>query len=603
MKANSVHRFRVSPTAALLLSLTVLPQLASSQVLFDWVNTAPDGNWKQGASGGRWFNNSTTDTYFDEPDTNSILRINNNHETTMVNNVDAGYVIHELQFGSSATSNRTITGNSVTFQSNSGGPKLENFSSGTHSIAFDISIGTADGLEINPVNGDLTLSGSIDTNGHSIKIYGNNGNTLNISGSISEGGGITIFQNSTLNLSGSNSFTGATSITAGTLQLSGSGDLGNTSGVTISSGASLDLNDVDLSVPSVRETGSSNGGTVDLGTGTLTLTGADSGTLFQNSISGSGGITMAGSGSTSLSLYGSQSYTGTTTVSGAKISTGVSMGTSAVVVSGGEFEATADDVLSDSATLSVSAGTLDLQGSDTVGSMEATGGSVTLGSGKTITLGGDSSIGSTASITGGTLSQASGNLAFNTASGGTTDVTIQSGATLSGTGTIGGDASISGTHAAGASVGKQTITGDATYNASSAFEWELNYLASDEGAREVNYDGVDVGGSLGGNDAVFEIVLPGSSDFSDAFWNSTLAWTDIFTSDGNTPISDWAGIFTSLAYFNLDGGSKTGIAAPSPSQGAFSLSGNTLTWTAIPEPSSALAGLLLGSALLRRKRR
>jgi hypothetical protein len=38
------------------------------------------------------------------------------------------------------------------------------------------------------------------------------------------------------------------------------------------------------------------------------------------------------------------------------------------------------------------------------------------------------------------------------------------------------------------------------------------------------------------------------------------------------------------------------------SEGYFSISGGTLKWTAVPEPTSALAGLLLGGGLLRRRR-
>ena len=36
--------------------------------------------------------------------------------------------------------------------------------------------------------------------------------------------------------------------------------------------------------------------------------------------------------------------------------------------------------------------------------------------------------------------------------------------------------------------------------------------------------------------------------------------------------------------------------------GHFTISGSSLTWTAVPEPTSALAGLLLGAGLLRRRR-
>jgi uncharacterized protein (TIGR03382 family) len=37
-------------------------------------------------------------------------------------------------------------------------------------------------------------------------------------------------------------------------------------------------------------------------------------------------------------------------------------------------------------------------------------------------------------------------------------------------------------------------------------------------------------------------------------------------------------------------------------QGYFTASGDDLNWTALPKPSTALAGLLLGAGLLRRRR-
>jgi hypothetical protein len=67
------------------------------------------------------------------------------------------------------------------------------------------------------------------------------------------------------------------------------------------------------------------------------------------------------------------------------------------------------------------------------------------------------------------------------------------------------------------------------------------------------------------------------------------------TSDGSSAIADWTNIFTvSVVNSSLD--------TITPVGGSFSLSGTTLTWSAVPEPTSALAGLLLGAGLLRRRR-
>ena len=110
-------------------------------------------------------------------------------------------------------------------------------------------------------------------------------------------------------------------------------------------------------------------------------------------------------------------------------------------------------------------------------------------------------------------------------------------------------------------------------------------------------DGVDDGTSF---DAKFRIVI-GDAGFTDAFWTSNKTWTDIFTAaDGSSPKSNWAAIFGGgFEYYH---GSNS-IAAPSAATvGYFTLSGNSLTWTAVPEPTGALAGLLVGAGLLRRRR-
>ena len=82
----------------------------SAQTTYDWLDTAPDANWRQGAFGARW----NPGGLFDEPSF-GILRFNNNHELNMTNNVGGGYTFHKLVFGSSNTSNRTISGNDLFF--------------------------------------------------------------------------------------------------------------------------------------------------------------------------------------------------------------------------------------------------------------------------------------------------------------------------------------------------------------------------------------------------------------------------------------------------------------------------------------------------------
>ncbi len=200
----------------------------------------------------------------------------------------------------------------------------------------------------------------------------------------------------------------------------------------------------------------------------------------------------------------------------------------------------------------------------------------------------------------GTTTVSEGALAIN-GSTSTGDVTVTgSGTRLMGTGTIGGDTTIGegAIHAPGNSVGIETFTGDLTYSSGSIFEWEM---ATTPGTttRGTDYDAVNVTGTLGGSDAIFRVVLSGSQDFTEGFWNSNQSWSDIFTAaNGTTPKTDWANIFSGVQYYNATTGE---LVAPT-SQGSFGWAGNTLTWSAVPEPSSVLAGLLLGAGLLRRRR-
>ena len=194
-----------------------------------------------------------------------------------------------------------------------------------------------------------------------------------------------------------------------------------------------------------------------------------------------------------------------------------------------------------------------------------------------------------------------------------TALTVASGATLMGNGSIGNATTKTGSvtlqsggiHAPGNSPGVQTVNGNLTYQDGSIFAWDID-RTKDQATRGTGYDAVNVSGTLAGldgtdangtTDAIFRIVI-GDAGFTDNFWTkSNHTWSDIFT-DGTNAKSGWASIFGGgFQYYKTDG---TSLSVPTT--GSFSMANNTLTWTAVPEPSSALAGLLLGAGLLRRRR-
>ena len=236
--------------------------------------------------------------------------------------------------------------------------------------------------------GSLTIAGNI-SGGSNVLFLGTKvgaSSNIAISGAISGAGGsqdnttTSLFKDgaNTLTLSGSNTYSGDTRITNGALTVAAGGTLGDgSSDVFISSAGSLNVN-TNTAVASVQETGTSNGGAIAIGSAAiLTVNGANKGALFQNSISGQGGLTVNGSGNTTLNLYGTQSYSGATRVSGAKLSSGVALATSGVTVDGGTFETSAANILGDSASVNLSSGTYTLGGSDTIGSLTMSGGSLT----------------------------------------------------------------------------------------------------------------------------------------------------------------------------------------------------------------------------------
>ncbi len=195
---------------------------------------------------------------------------------------------------------------------------------------------------------------------------------------------------------------------------------------------------------------------------------------------------------------------------------------------------------------------------------------------------------------------------MNTATGA---VSVASGATLGGSGTVGGATTIAsgGIHAPGNSPGVQDFT-DLTYADGSIFAWDIDRTGN-QALRGNGYDGVNVSGTLAGLDggdenstfdAVFRVVI-GDADFSNAFWEDGHTWSDIFTSNGSTAIANWTSIFGGGIKTFTGGGVEITDTA---TYGSFSFSPgtNSLSWSAVPEPSSALAGLLLASGLLRRRR-
>jgi autotransporter-associated beta strand protein len=348
--------------------------------------------WRGENTQGNLFNSSA---WWNFPNNSTMVfgqqEFDNNVQTTMTNN-NGGSVFSTWRwvFKAGASSARTITGDGIRFfdfGGQDGG--IHNESTATH--VFNVAIegdGTGDPFQIQlNSTGGLTFGSTVNNQGTNIDILGtaSGAKTVTFSGVVSGSGGMFVNNaNATVLFDAANSQSGQLTINAGTVRLGGTGDTFGASAqaIRIGAGALLDLNNVSTTVGSVGEEGLADGGTISLGSAVLTIGG--SATTFQNSISGTGGITHSGSGT--LNLYGTQSYTGTTTVSGGKISSGMAMASTNITVSGGTYETTADNVMVDGASLTVNSGTLAVGGSDTVASLSGSGGNVGIASGKTLTV-------------------------------------------------------------------------------------------------------------------------------------------------------------------------------------------------------------------------
>ncbi len=141
----------------------------------------------------------------------------------------------------------------------------------------------------------------------------NRSDAMTVNNAISGGGSVTKIGSGTTSLTAENTYTGTTTISAGTLALSGSAAIADTGAVILAnaSGAILLLESSET-IGSLAGGGAS-GGNVVLGANTLTF-GNASNTTFAGAISGVGG-SLVKQGAGTVTLTGSNSYTGSTTIS------------------------------------------------------------------------------------------------------------------------------------------------------------------------------------------------------------------------------------------------------------------------------------------------
>ena len=273
------------------------------------------------------------------------------------------------------------------------------------------------------------------------------GSTLTISGNIDGPQSLTKVGAGTLVLSGNNTWSGATTVNAGTLQLGAAAGMPNATVLTVN-GGTLDLNGFSKTVTSLSGTG----GAIALGAGALTVNQLAART-YAGVISGTGSLTKNGAGT--LTLTGANTYSGGTTVSaGAGTLAGNATSLQGSIVNNAivAFNQTA-------------AGTY-------AGAMSGTGRLTKSGAG-TLTLTGANSYAGGTTVSAGTLQGNSTSLQGNIAASNSAVIFDQA---VAGTyaGAMSGNASLTKTGA-----GTLTLTGANTYTGGTRFNGGTLAVASD----------------------------------------------------------------------------------------------------------------------------
>ncbi|NJA04139.1 DUF4347 domain-containing protein [Methylococcaceae bacterium WWC4] len=436
-----------------------------------------------------------------------------------------------------ATSRLQASGGTVVLSGTlSGTPELA-LNGGSYQLASDVSVG-----QINSYS-----SGNIDL--QSFTLTSDSASSGAFSGVISGSGGLTKLGSGELDLSGTNTYTGATTISAGTLTLSGSGSvLADTTAVTVASGAILNLHAIDDTIGSLA-----GAGTVTLNSGTLTVAGNAS-TTFSGILQdggNSGGFAKAGSGS--LTLSGTNTYTGSTAIdAGTLLVTGSLNGAGAGAVN-----------VASGATL---AGTGSVNGGLTI----AAGGTLAPG-----VAGSNDGVG-TLTVTGGLTIASGGSLAADIAGSASYDSVAVTGAVN----VSGATLSLSGAHVATKSASGEAFT-LISNDGSDAITGSFSGLAA---AGTVTFNAVALTASYtaGSNSNDFRLTGPVNQGpalggtFTTAGSVNDNATTTPFANVTYTDADDSSGTFTlTISYTGANGTLSSAGGGLSGSAGSYTLTANS----------------------------
>lgn len=477
----------------------------------------------------------------------------------------------------------------LTIGSTSGAGTISS-SNGANTISAAITLGNAATFQHTTATGSLLISGSVSNGGNLLTVAGS-GNT-SITGVIGGGsGGLTMSGAGVLTLGAANTYTGATTVSGGTLEY-GINDAILNGSVTVIASSTLDIKSFSDTVGTVQI----NGGTIAGTTGVLSSTAnfdGRSGTVSAI-LGGSVGLDKTTAGT--LALSKANTYTGTTTVNAGTLQYGTNnaIATGGITVNSGgtldigTFIDTVGAVIIDGGAINGTSGvltsTIDFDGrSGTV--LANLGGGV----GFTKSTTGSLTLGGTNTYTGPTMINA-GTLVVDGSTASSSTVTVNATGVLGGSGTIFGDVNVvSGEVAPGMSPSTLTVDGDFSMDSGAVltFEFAGNDTTVGGGVNDLitGVNDLTLDGSL-------NVIELGAGSFSSAVAGQK--WR----------IFNYSGV---LNNFGLNLGS---VATLNPGLG-FYIDTDTfgqvnLGIKAIPEPGSLglLAGLtLVGAVVVSRRRR
>jgi fibronectin-binding autotransporter adhesin len=491
-----------------------------------------------------------------------------------------------IQFWNGSTTSQagTVTGGDGTWSAGS----TENWTDASGTIpqtwgdGFAVFQGAAGTVAIDDDDGDVTVTGmqfvtsGYVLSGDSITLIGDEPATIRV-GDGTEAGAATVAtidsvlagtaglektDHGTLVLSGENTYSGGTTISGGTLQVSSDANLGDQSGDVAIDDGTLAATASFTSSRSVTITGAARLSAAN-GT-TLTLAGA---------ISGTGGLTKIGAGT--LVLSGENSFEGATTVSAGTLAlnggssladdAGLTIAADATVSLGDADETVGS--LAGAGSLALGTHSLTAGGDDSSstysGAVSGTGDLVKAGTG-TLTLTGASSLAGTLDVSGGAV-----DLAGSVAG----DADVADGATLRGSGSVAGTVTVQdggtlvGVQGSGLTLGGLSLAAGATVDVTLG-------AATDGGVFTVNGDvtldgTLDVTGTTGFGVGVYSFISYtgtltdngmtvaslGTGTFG-GVQTSIAGEVNLVVEDANVPILFWNGTTTNSAQ-TVEGGDGT----------------------------------------------